>query len=77
MDDDCQQLQCDLENVYQCADSVNMQFNSEKFEWVRYAPDNKVPTFQYSAPDTTDIEKRDSLRDLGVILSSDFVVAKP
>jgi hypothetical protein len=31
-----------------------------------------APIFQYSAPDSSDIEKKDSLRDLGVILNSDL-----
>ena len=50
-----------------------MEFNSKKFEWVRYTVDkDTAPTFQYSAPDGSDIEQKDSLRDLGVMLNSDL-----
>ena len=71
--EDCEQLQSDLQSVYRWADNINMQFNSGKFEWVRYAVDKeKAPTFQYAAPDLSDIEQKDNLRDLGVILSSDL-----
>ena len=70
---DCEDLQSDLESVYGWAKEVNMEFNSKKFEWVRYtANKDSAPIFQYSAPDNSDIEKKDSLRDLGVILNSDL-----
>ena len=48
-----------------------MQFNSGKFEWVRYSAENS-PTFQYLAPDSSNIEQKDSLRYLGVILNCDL-----
>ena len=50
-----------------------MVFNSKKFEWVRYCADqDSAPNFQYTAPDLTDIERKENLRDLGVMLSSDL-----
>ena len=71
--DDCQQLQTDLQSIYGWAEDVNMEFNSGKFEWVRYTVDgSSAPTFQYTAPDDSQIEQKDSLRDLGVLLSSDL-----
>ena len=70
---DCEQLQSDLQSVYHWAEEVNMEFNSTKFEWVRYTVDgNPAPTFNYLAPDNSPIEKKDNLRDLGVRLSSNL-----
>ena len=71
-ENDCQVLQSDLNNIYGWADTINMQFNSGKFEWVRYSADDKAPTFQYLAPDSSNIEQKESLRDLGVMLNCDL-----
>ena len=49
-----------------------MEFNSKKFEWVRYSGKSPGPEYQYLAPDGSRIEQKDSLRDLGVVLSSDL-----
>ena len=71
--EDCDQLQSDLQSVYGWANNINMMFNSGKFEWIRYVADtDSAPSFQYTAPDTTPIEQKDNLRDLGVRLSSDL-----
>jgi hypothetical protein len=35
---DCQALQQDLASIYRQAEEVNMTFNSEKFECLRYWP---------------------------------------
>ena len=71
--EDCAQLQADLQSVYDWAAHINMLFNSNKFEWIRYSlTPETVPEFQYCAPDQTAIERKDSLRDLGVRLSSDL-----
>ena len=68
---DCESLQYDMNEVYAWADQVNMQFNSKKFEHVRYCVDeSSAPDFKYLAPDMSEIERADSVRDLGVILSS-------
>ena len=70
---DCEHLQADLQSVYGWAENVNMMFNSGKFEWVRYSVDmDSAPPFQYTAPDQSHIELKDSLRDLGVRLSSNL-----
>ena len=54
---DCEQLQSDLQSVYHWAEEVNMQFNSSKFERVRYTVDgNPSPTFNYLAPDNSHID---------------------
>ena len=70
---DCQYLQNDLNGVYKWAEDINMQFNSKKFEMVQYCYDEETaPSFDYAAPDSTIIEQKSSVRDLGVILSSDL-----
>ena len=50
-----------------------MEFNSKKFAWVRYTVNEESsPPYQYLAPDHSDIDKMDNLRDLGVRLSSNL-----
>ena len=50
-----------------------MEFNSKKFEWLRYNVGSKSPPeFAYEAPDSTSISQKPDLRDLGVRLSSDL-----
>ena len=71
-DQDCRALQGDLATIYNWAERVNMTFNSEKFECVRYWPGQCVPDFQYLAPDQTPIEEKKHLRDLGVEISRDL-----
>ena len=49
--DDCSTLQADLQLIYSWADKVNMTFNSDKFECMRYWADPEVaPSFQYHGP---------------------------
>ena len=70
---DCSYLQDDLQSVYDAADYINMVFNSKKFEWLRYTPNNvHAPEFQYKAPDQNPIEQKSDLRDLGVRMSIDL-----
>ena len=48
-----------------------MQFNSSKFECLRYfAVQEKAPDYQYLSPDNKPIQVKSDLRDLGVQLSS-------
>ena len=71
--EDCEQLQSDISSVYDWAAEVNMQFNSGKFEWIRYTANKEsAPNFQYEGPDSSDIAQKDNLRDLGVRLSSNL-----
>ena len=71
--DDCSDLQGDLQLVYSWAEKVNMTFNSDKFECMRYWSDHaKAPQFQYLGPDDQPIEVKTDLRDLGVRLSCDL-----
>ena len=71
--DDCSTLQADLQLIYSWADKVNMTFNSDKFECMRYWADPEVgPSFQYHGPDDEPIQVKTDLRDLGVQLSSNL-----
>ena len=50
-----------------------MSFNDKKFEWIRYSlSPETAPMFQYLSPDSSNIDQKDNLRDLGVRLSSDL-----
>ena len=70
---DCMDLQNDLQLIYTWADQVNMKFNSDKFECLRYWSDpTKAPAHQYLAPDMKEIKVKSDLRDLGVQLSSNL-----
>ena len=68
---DCQALQSDLQAIYDWAEDVGLQFNSKKFECVRYWPGNVSPEQPYLSPAGTPIEEKSHLRDLGVELSDD------
>ena len=70
---DCEVLQQDLDNVYTWAEKTGMQFNADKFELLRFWVDrDSAPDFDYLAPGGGKIEEKDSLRDLGVRVSSDL-----
>ena len=69
---DCSALQQDLSSIYSWASEVNMVFNSEKFESLRYWPRGNKPDTSYKSPDGSDIEEKLHLRDLGVEISSDL-----
>ena len=66
-------LQDDLDAIYTWAKKVNMEFNSEKFELIRYQANKSQPR----PPQTlvsdigTPIEEMEHLRDLGVTMSND------
>jgi ribonuclease P/MRP protein subunit RPP40 len=66
---DSKSLQQDLEAVYSWAKENNMEFNSDKFEWISFGG-GKIQQ-NYLSPSKEPIVYRDSLRDLGVIMSND------
>ena len=70
---DCSTLQADLQQVYKWAEHVNMEFNADKFECLRFcsSPESEL-VCQYLAPDNSVIKVKDNLRDLGVQLSTDL-----
>ena len=69
---DCLALQQDLASIYSWAEDVNMVFNSDKFECIRYWPRGQQPDFTYRSPDGSVIEEKKHLRDLGVEMANDL-----
>ena len=70
---DCELLQEDLDKVYTWAEDIGMMFNAGKFELLRFWLDREsAPDILYMAPDGGPIEEKDSLRDLGVRVSTDL-----
>ena len=70
--DDTEALQQDLRAVYLWAKKNNMEFNSDKFELLRYSHRGYPPTETiYQADNDQEIEVKSSLHDLGVTVSDD------
>ena len=71
-EDDVENMQADLNQIYSWAEVNNMQFNNKKFELIRYGCNEEVKnsTFYLSANDEI-IEEKESLRDLGVIVNNE------
>ena len=68
---DCQALQEDLGFIYKWSEKVNMVFNSDKFECLRFWPGKTLkPDFNYKSPEGSEIEEKQDLRDLGVTIST-------
>jgi ribonuclease P/MRP protein subunit RPP40 len=67
-----QLLQDDLNRVYKWKDDANMEFNEEKFEALQYGSITELKeAYNYLTPDAANvIEQKDSLKDLGVIMSA-------
>ena len=66
---DSKSLQQDLGAVYNWAKENNMEFNSDKFECISFGGGETKQN--YLSPSEEPIVYRDSLRDLGVIMSKD------
>ena len=64
---ECQELEDDLQVIYEWADKVGLKFNSKKFECLGYRPTRNTSDHTYQSP----IEEKSSLRDLDVQLSAD------
>ena len=73
LSNDCLTLQQDLQAIYHWAEEVNMIFNGDKFEVLRFWPGKTPkPSNSYKDPDGNHIEEKLHLRDLGVQMSSDL-----
>ena len=67
---DAEKLQEDLQKVYDWQEENNMQFNSKKFEILRYGPNYYLKNnTEYLTPDGEKIDKKENLRDLGIQMS--------
>ena len=71
--EDMQKLQLDLHAVYKWAKLNNMEFNSDKFEHIRYqtAKSPSIDNTGYLSNIETQICTKNNLRDLGVTISDD------
>ena len=75
--DDPVQLQNDLKTIYTWANKVNMEFNGDKFECIRYWPDNDLGAvfkeeFKYKNEEDKIIEEKSHIKDLGIMLSDNL-----
>ena len=64
-------LQQDLQGVFEWAETNNMLFNSKKFELLRYGNNTELKNAtNYKSNTGTQIQEKNTTRDLGVIMSS-------
>ena len=65
-------IQEDLDRIYQWAEANNMLFNSTKFECMRYGANENIKNTTCYLSDTSKvIERKTSVRDLGVTMTDD------
>ena len=76
--DDMKKLQDDLDSIYKWAMHNNMQFNSEKFELIRYKPSVKdsIIDNSYKCDKGKPITECPHVRDLGITMSNDATFAE-
>jgi hypothetical protein len=68
----CERLQDDLSIIYDWALVNNMQFNGTKFEVMRYRVGTEIGMpHRYLASDGTEIEEKQLVRDLGVLMCTE------
>ena len=69
---DTAELQNDLFRIYQWSVDNNMEFNSLKFELIRYGKNKELQnSTSYIAPDWNLIEEKQHVKDLGITMSND------
>ena len=70
--EDAAALQHDLDAIYDWSAENNTVLNADKFECVRYGQNNVIKSLtSYKASDGSLIQPKDTVRDLGVTMSSD------
>jgi hypothetical protein len=68
---DVDNLQRDLESIYNWTNENNMALNDDKFECLRYGPDKELKQqSSYQSNAGTDIEVKENVKDLGITMSS-------
>ena len=68
--DDVVTLQSELNKIYSWADNNNMKLNDSKFEVIRYGQDQDIKAeTKYKSPSGDTIEIKETVKDLGVLLS--------
>ena len=72
-EEDVEQLQADLDKLYNWQENNNMLFNGNKFEVLRYGNNTELKdSTSYFTPNYLDvIEEKDNLRDLGIMITND------
>ena len=71
---DTTRLQTDLNSIYKWSEDNNMLFNCDKFELIRYTSKTSKNTQDettYTSNDSSTIQEKQHVRDLGVTLSND------
>ena len=69
---DMEEMQKDLENIYEWAERNKMVFNEGKFEQMSFGNTNNAPIIQYKTPSGEEIQSKENIKDLGVIVSNDL-----
>ena len=75
-EEDKNKLQDDLNKIYRWAENNLMKFNEAKFEQITYGETHNIAIDMYKNPSNENIERGDSVRDLGVITSSNMSFKK-
>ena len=64
-------LQNDLHKLYKWADANNMNFNANKFEFLRYGKEQEIKSATtYKSYDDSTIDDKEQVRDLGIRMSN-------
>ena len=71
-------FQQELEKLYQWEENNNMKFNGGKFELIRFGSNKEIKedTLYFTPKHESIIEEKESLRDLGIIISNDMTFSK-
>lgn len=70
---DKEKLQADLDIIYSWAENSNLQYNDTKFELIQYGEDKDLhQLYQYQTCSNAPITPSNSVKDLGVLMSSDL-----
>ena len=67
---DQENVQKDLETIYDWSRQNNMQFNNDKFERLAYGKNEQLKTYDYRSADNTPIPNKSDTKDLGIIMSA-------
>jgi hypothetical protein len=71
VDEDVENLQVDLDRVYNWARLKNMELNCTKFEFLRYGRNSELKeNTLYVSTDNNVIEEKEVLRDLGMLMNN-------
>ena len=67
-------LQNDLHNLYKLADTYNTKFNDNKFELLRYGKEQEIKSATtYESYDDLNIDDKEQVRDLGIMMSNSHI----